>query len=589
MTKKIKLPEVIEKSQEELDGIIKAIKESSLSYETKEFVINCINLALWLPRTLQKSSVTLHRLRLLLFGKGYKNNNKHPNNDGSTMSDDLKTNFQEETESCDESQNKKPLEPGEKAKKSNANESSSTSENNNESKKPGHGRMSHSIYENYTHVDLSISNLSAGDFCPLQCGGKLYMIEPGVIVRIRGKHFADVYKYHVEKLRCALCGYYFTADIPSEVGSEKYDEAFKSWLVLQKYYMGVPFYRQEAFGHLVDFPLPDATQWDLVEKAAGSCIPAYLHLEFLAAQGKRVYNDDTHVKILEVIKQIKDNPEQERTGMNTTGIISDYQGHQIALFINGSQHAGENLEDVLKKRLIDKPPLQMCDGLSANIPKNIKTIVCNCLSHGFRKFSDLLPFFPDESITIMRLLSAVFKQDEKTKTMNDDARLQYHQEHSRPIMDELKSYMASLLDDHIIEPNNPLGQAINYMQKRWEKLTQFLHQPGAALDNNLVERALKIAIRNRKSAMFYRSRYSASIGGMLTSLIYTCLLAKENAFNYITALQKNTEAVLNKPQEWMPWNYQKTLAALEEKQLTPTSEASNHQLPLSSLDSLVAI
>jgi len=39
-----------------------------------------------------------------------------------------------------------------------------------------------------------------------------------------------------------------------------------------------------------------------------------------------------------------------------------------------------------------------------------------------------------------------------------------------------------------VEPNSGLGQAISYLLKHWEKLTLFLRQPGAPLDNSIVER-----------------------------------------------------------------------------------------------------
>jgi hypothetical protein len=47
------------------------------------------------------------------------------------------------------------------------------------------------------------------------------------------------------------------------------------------------------------------------------------------------------------------------------------------------------------------------------------------------------------------------------------------------------------------------------MLRHWEKLTLFLRQPGAPLDNNLCERALKKAILHRKNALFYKTRRHA--------------------------------------------------------------------------------
>jgi hypothetical protein len=258
--------------------------------------------------------------------------------------------------------------------------------------------------------------------------------------------------------------------------------------------------------------LPDATQWDLVEQAAGSVYPIFNELVFDSANGELTHNDDTKVLIQEVIKEIKQNPDCERTGMFTSGFISMNEGHKIALFFNGSKHAGENLATILAKRCPKKPPIiQMCDALSCNIAKNIKTIICNCLSHGFRKFEELLANLPTACLTIMKLLSMVYKNDEQTKKMSKTERLLYHQEHSKPVMELLQHYMQALFDEKLVEPNSDMGGAIKYMQKHWHKLTRFLTVAGAPICNNILERALKIAIRNRKNAMFYRTRYSAHV------------------------------------------------------------------------------
>ena len=102
------------------------------------------------------------------------------------------------------------------------------------------------------------------------------------------------------------------------------------------------------------------------------------------------------------------------------------------------------------------------------------------------------------------------------------------------------------------------------MRKHWHKLIKFLTVAGAPIDNNVVERALKIAIRNRKAAMFYKTCYSAAIGGMLTSIIYTCHLAGSNAHHYLTVLQQYKKEILANTKNWLPWNYQPTLAAIED-------------------------
>jgi transposase len=107
-----------------------------------------------------------------------------------------------------------------------------------------------------------------------------------------------------------------------------------------------------------------------------------------------------------------------------------------------------------------------------------------------------------------------------------------------------------------------LGKAISYLLNHWLKLTLFLRQAGAPIDNNIVERALKRAILNRKNALFYKTLNGAAVGDLFMSLIHTCELNKANPFDYLTELQKHSEELKQKPAEWMPWNYRETLARL---------------------------
>ena len=100
-----------------------------------------------------------------------------------------------------------------------------------------------------------------------------------------------------------------------------------------------------------------------------------------------------------------------------------------------------------------------------------------------------------------------------------------------------------------------LGKAIAYLQSHWEKLTRFLSIPGAPLDNNWVERALKLFIRQRKNSLFFRTEHSAYLASVITSLIATCLHAGVNALDYLVALQEHRAEVAADPAAWLPWTY----------------------------------
>ena len=148
--------------------------------------------------------------------------------------------------------------------------------------------------------------------------------------------------------------------------------------------------------------------------------------------------------------------------------------------------------------------------------------------------------------------------------MSAEERLRFHQDHSAELMEDLKRWMTEQLEEKKVEPNSSLGEAFSYMLNRWESLTLFLREPGAPLDNNICERALKKAILHRKNALFYKTKNGARVGDIFMTLIYTAELSEVNPLDYLTALLMHPEEVRCRPHEWMPWNYQATLAALAE-------------------------
>ena len=128
-------------------------------------------------------------------------------------------------------------------------------------------------------------------------------------------------------------------------------------------------------------------------------------------------------------------------------------------------------------------------------------------------------------------------------------------------MTTLKKWMEKQFEEREVEPNSSLGKAFTYILSHWQTLTQFLRVPGAPLDNNTAERALKLIIRQRKNSLFYKNDFSAYVGSLLTSLIATCIQVGVNAMDYFVALQDNHAAVFANPANWLPWNFEATLAS----------------------------
>ncbi len=245
--------------------------------------------------------------------------------------------------------------------------------------------------------------------------------------------------------------------------------------------------------------------------------------------------------------------------MSTTALVVKVGEQTICLYYSGRAHAGENLKALLSQRQAERDkPLVMSDALSHHEADETRLIRCHCLAHGRRQCSDLEDVLPQECQVVIEALKQVFDHDEHTRheQLSPQARLVYHQAYSRPIMDALKQWLDTQRADRQVEPNSSLGKAMAYMQDHWETLTRFLTIAGAPLDNNLVERALKLFIRQRKNSLFYKTAYSAYIASVLTSVIATCLHAGVNALDYLVALQEHRAEVFANPEAWLPWSYQ---------------------------------
>jgi transposase len=241
------------------------------------------------------------------------------------------------------------------------------------SPRPGHGRTAAAAYTGADTVKIPHPSLHRADPCPGCIKGKIYpLAEPATLVRITGMAPLGATVYECERWRCNLCGEVFTAPAPQGVGTAKYDETATSMIGLLKYGCGLPFHRIEVLQRALRIPLPAATQWELVRDALPQLRPAWEELLRQAAQGEVLYNDDTTMKVLALTAEQRraaaaDEETDGRTGVFTSGIVATGDGHHIALFFTGRQHAGENLADLLARRAAAlAPPIQMCDALPAN-------------------------------------------------------------------------------------------------------------------------------------------------------------------------------------------------------------------------------
>ncbi len=517
---------------EEVEALRARIEERKIEDADWERLHRYLDLLVKLVRVLEYGRVRMRKLTRLLFGKPTeKDRPKKPPSDSP------------------------PPAGSDKGAASGATGTGTPPENSaagEASKTKGHGRHPASAYENAERMVCPVCGNQAGDLCPACGKGRLRPMASEIIIRVKGSPPVTADRYDIERLRCDTCGEIFKGKLPEEAGEEKYHASAKVSVVMMKYGSGLPFYRLQTQQGYQQIPLPAGTQWGLVEDAADAVLPVYLELCRQVARAELLFIDDTWSLVLQAGKK-----------QFTTGVVARVEDHWVTLYLTGADAAGKKVLELLMaaRPAPLPPPLQMSDALSSNYPDPLRVIVVLCWVHARRQFFEIKDFYPQECAPVLEAIGLLYKHEAEVQrlSLDDTARLAYHQQHSQPALERMKQWLIDQQEQRLIEPNSPLGKAVEYVKTHWYGLMGFCRYPGAPLDNNPVERILKLPILLRKNAYFFKTSHGAAVGSLLMSMIKTATQAGANPFSYLQALIEHRHELRRNVGLWLPWNYHSVL------------------------------
>jgi transposase len=291
MSKDASASEQIEVSTEELSQVLDRAR-SALQPQDYALLERIIQSYVHVWRLLEEKGTTIQRLRNLLFGsKSEKLRHILPQEGQEGVADGSAPGSEAQGAETPEGGGEGDAPAEEKEEKR---------------RRKGHGRNGAAEYTGAEQIHIPHPSLKPGDPCPESgCTGKVYRFEPLVFVRVVGQAPLGAKVYTADRLRCNLCLKLFCACSPKRFGSQKYDETAASMIAILTYGTGMPFNRLDGLQANLGIPLPSSTQWDIVERAAKLVAPSFQELIREAAQGDVLHNDDTPMKILELMRKRK--------------------------------------------------------------------------------------------------------------------------------------------------------------------------------------------------------------------------------------------------------------------------------------------
>ena len=363
-----------------------------------------------------------------------------------------------------------------------------------------------------------------------------------------------------EKFSCRACEAISQPPAPSHpIARGRAGAKLIAHILFAKYGLHLPLNRQSDVYAREGIELDVSTLADWVGAAAATLMPLVDVIRAHVFAAARIHADDTTVPVLAKGKT--------RIGRLWTYVRDDrpFAGPDppAAVFFYSPDRGGEHPQQHVAgfAGLMQADAYAGFSRLYEADRKGGPVIEAACWAHGRRKFFDLarLNKAPIAAEAVKRI-DALFAIERGINGLAPQERLRVRQEHSRPLVDELQTWLREQRAK--VSKHNDTGKAIDYLLKRWDAFTRFLDDGRLCLSNNAAERELRTVAVGRKNWTFAGS----DEGGRRAAAIYTLIAtAKLNDVDPRAWLADMLGRLPDHPakriSELLPWNWRSQNAA----------------------------
>jgi transposase len=194
-----------------------------------------------------------------------------------------------------------------------------------------------------------------------------------------------------------------------------------------------------------------------------------------------------------------------------------------------------------------------------------------CMAHSRRRFVEALKTRkngggpPEQALRFFEQLYRIEKQArgkalDAGETRADCIR-RFRQQHSLPVLNALKSWLDNIAPR--VVPDTRLGDAVFYTLNQWDYLTRYISDGRMPIDNNILERDIRVFATGRKSWLFSDTADGAKASAVIYSLMLTCRACGIEPLAYLrhvlTELPQRADTA--DISDLLPFNFTKTAAA----------------------------
>jgi len=163
-----------------------------------------------------------------------------------------------------------------------------------------------------------------------------------------------------------------------------------------------------------------------------------------------------------------------------------------------------------------------------------------CWAHARRKFMDVKKGSgskkigsADKALAIIRPLYALEKKA-RLENLTPDEIYEMRQNQAKPILEKFKAWLDKRKDK--VPPKSLLGKAVNYCLNQWHRLTNYIKDGNAGIDNNVAENAIRPFVLGRKNWLFSGTPEGAQASALLFSLIESAKANNLEPYSYLRYL-----------------------------------------------------